>query len=115
MGLQTAEALLGLQHGGSSPSQSHPCIAPTFDVVADLPQHGHQALDRVGSAERTPQLIGQTQADHGEHFIQPFVDRSRDARSMVIEPTRQAPEERARPARRSGCPRPDEYFFTSAD
>ena len=22
--------------------------SPTFDVAADLPQHGHQALDRVG-------------------------------------------------------------------
>ena len=42
------------------------------DDAADLPQHGHQALDRVGAAERAPQLIRQTQADHGEHFIQPF-------------------------------------------
>jgi len=50
VGLQAAEALLGLQHCGYSPSQSHPCIAPTFDIAADLPQHGHQTLDRVGAA-----------------------------------------------------------------
>ena len=39
VGLQTTEALLGLQHGGCCPSQSHPCITPTFDVAANLPQH----------------------------------------------------------------------------
>ena len=65
VGLQTAEALCGLQHGGSSPSQCHPRIAPTFDVAADLPQHSHQALDRVGAAERAPQLVRQAQADDG--------------------------------------------------
>src|ERR1019366_7144320 len=92
VGLQAAEAGLGFQHGGSSPSQSHPRISPTFDVAADLPEDSHHALDRVGAAERAPQLVGQTQADHGEHFVQPFVDRSRDARGIVIEPTRQAPE-----------------------
>jgi hypothetical protein len=69
VGLQTAEALLSLQHGGSSPSQGHPCIAPTFDVAADLPQHGHQAFDRVGTTERSAQLVRQAQTDHGEHFI----------------------------------------------
>src|ERR1700751_5561107 len=56
VGLQAAEALLGLQHCSCSPSQGHPCIAPTLDVAADLPQHGYQALDRVGAAERAPQL-----------------------------------------------------------
>jgi len=74
VGLQAAEALLGLQHCSCSPSQRHPCIAPTLDVAADLPQHGYQALDRVGAAERAPQLVGQTQADHSEHFIQAFKD-----------------------------------------
>jgi hypothetical protein len=92
VGLQTAEAPLGLQHGSCSPAQSHSRIAPTFDVATDLPQHGHQALDRVGAAERAPQFVRQTEADHGEHFIQPFVDRSRDAGGIVIEPTRQVPE-----------------------
>src|SRR5262245_36673493 len=87
--LQTAEALLGLQHGGCSPSQSHACIAPTFDIATDLPQHGHQALYGVGAAERAPQLVRQTETDHGEHFIEPFEDRSRDARGIMIEPPRQ--------------------------
>src|SRR5258706_4458066 len=92
VGLQRANAPSGLQPGGSSPSQRNPAIAPTFDVAADLSQHGHQAFDRVGAAERAPQLVRQAQADHGEHFIQPLVDRSRYARSIVIEPTRQIPE-----------------------
>jgi hypothetical protein len=69
VGLQAAEALLGLQHCGYSPSQSHPCIAPTFDIAADLPQHGHQTLDRVGAAERAPQFVRRAQADHGEHLV----------------------------------------------
>jgi hypothetical protein len=70
VGLQAAEALLGLQHCGYSPSQSHPCIAPTFDIAADLPQHGHQTLDRVGAAERAPQFVRRAQADHGEHLVE---------------------------------------------
>ena len=92
MDLQTAEAFLGLQHCGSSPSQRHACVAPTFDVAADRPQHGHQTLDRIGAAKRAPQLIRQADADHGEHFVQSFEDRSRDARGIMIEPTRQVPE-----------------------
>ena len=75
VGLQTAEAFFGFQHCGSGPSQRHPCITPTFDVAADLPQHGHQALDRVGAAKRAPKFRRQTQTDHGEHFVQTFEDR----------------------------------------
>src|SRR5438093_4447969 len=89
VGLQTAEAFLGLQHCSCRPSQGHSCIAPAFDVAANLPQHGNQALDRVGATERAAQLLRQAQPDHGEHFIEPFEDRSRDARSIVIEPPRQ--------------------------
>ena len=92
VGLQTAEAFFGFQHCGSGPSQRHPCITPTFDVAADLPQHGHQALDRVGAAKRAPKFRRQTQTDHGEHFVQTFEDRSRDARGIVIEPARQVLE-----------------------
>ena len=92
VGLQTAEAFLGLQHCGSSPSQRHACVAPTFDVAADRPQHGHQTLDRIGAAKRAPQLIRQAEEDHGEHFVQSFENRSRDARGIMVEPTRQVPE-----------------------
>src|ERR1044072_6657481 len=90
--LQTAEAFLGLQHCGSSPSQRHACVEPTFDVAADRPRKGHQTLDRIGAAKRAPQLITQADADHGEHFVQSFVDRSRDDRYIMIEPSRQVPE-----------------------
>ena len=75
VGLQAAEGLFGLQHSGAGPSQGHPRIAPTFDVAADLPEDGHQALDGVGAAERASQWVGQTKADDGEHFVQAFVDR----------------------------------------
>src|SRR5271168_3871240 len=67
-------------------------IEDGFDVAADLPKDGYQALDGVGAAERAPQLVGQTETDDGEHFIQAFEDRSRDARRIVIEPARQVLE-----------------------
>ena len=70
VGLQSAEGLFGLQHSGAGPSQGHPRIAPTFDVAADLPEDGHQALDSVGASERASQWDGQTKADDGEHFVQ---------------------------------------------
>src|SRR4029450_3759002 len=92
------EAACGPSNGGSfsrppalqfPPTALHSCTAPAFDVAANLPQHGDQALDRVGATERAAQLVRQAQPDHGEHFIEPFEDRSRDARSIVIEPPRQ--------------------------
>src|SRR5450759_2416077 len=62
VGRQAAEAGLGFQHGGSSPSQSHPRISPTFDVAADLPEDSHHALDRVGAASTMAMSISVSSA-----------------------------------------------------
>ena len=90
--LQTAEGLLGLQHRGACPAQGHPHIAPALDVAADLPEHRHQALDGIGATQRASQRIRQAETDDGEHLVEPFEDRRRDARRIAIEPARQVPE-----------------------
>ena len=55
VGLQTAKAFLGLQHCSCRPSQGHSCIAPAFDVAANVPQHGNQATADL-AADQAPSI-----------------------------------------------------------
>jgi hypothetical protein len=58
VGLQAAKALLGLQHCGSSPSQRHPRIAPTFDMIGY--NHGECPPDDV--------IVKTKNRESGVHF-----------------------------------------------
>jgi hypothetical protein len=85
--LQTSETFLGFQHGWLSLSQRYSFIAPAFDVATDLPQHGHQALDRIGAAERAPQFVGQAEPDHGTHRSlnkDPPISRAADVAGRIF-------------------------------
>src|SRR5215204_3416691 len=47
LGLQPAEALGGLEHGGGGPAQRHGGVAPALHVAADAPHRAHDVLDDV--------------------------------------------------------------------
>ena len=47
--LQPAEALGGFHHASGRPTQSHPGIAPPFDVAADAANGAVHILDDVGA------------------------------------------------------------------
>src|SRR6266542_2979934 len=58
---QPSEAFGGFLHGGCGPAQGHGRRAPALHVAADTPHRGHHILDNVGTGERAPKLLRQTQ------------------------------------------------------
>ena len=78
MSLQSSEAFGGFLHGSSGPAQGHGRRTPALHVPADTPYRGHHILDNVGTGERAPKLLRQTQPRDGEDLIDTFQDRAGD-------------------------------------
>ena len=85
MGLETAEAVGGLQHGGSRPAQGHRGIAPVLHVAADTPDRAVHVLDDVGAGQRTAQFGGQADAIDGENFVEALQNAVPDAWCVVFQ------------------------------
>ena len=89
MRLQSSEALVGLDHAGRDPSQSHAGIPPAFDVARDAANGAHHVLGDVGTGERSTQLLRQLQPDDGQDFVEAFEDAGRYAGALLVESTRE--------------------------
>jgi hypothetical protein len=97
-----AEALVGLDHAGSDPSQGHAGIPPAFDVARDAANGAHHVLGDVGTGERSTKLLRQLQPDNGQDFVEAFEDAGRHAGPLLVESTREIAESRR--TCRSNCP-----------
>ena len=83
--LQPAEALGGLEHGGSSPAQRHRGVAPALDVAADPADRAHDVLDDVGAGQRAAEFLRQAKPHHGEDLVEPLEDGASDARRLAFQ------------------------------
>src|SRR5438045_9451542 len=85
MRLQSSEALVGLDHAGSDPSQGHTSIPPAFDVARDAANGAHHVLGDVGTGERSTKLLRQLQPDDSQDFVEAFEDAGSYARALLVE------------------------------
>ena len=86
VGLEPAEALGCLQHGGTGPAQRHGRVPPAFDIAADATDRAHHVLDDVGAGQRAAQLGRKAEADDGQDFVEALQDAGGDAGSLLLQP-----------------------------
>ena len=79
------EALGGLLHGGSGPTERHPGVPPAFDVSANLPDGPVHVLDDVGAGQRPAQFDRQSKAGDGEDFVDPLQDAAGNAGIVMFQ------------------------------
>jgi hypothetical protein len=96
LGLQPAQALGRLEHGGGRPAQRQGRIAPARDVAADAADRAHDGLDDVGAGARAAQLLRQAQPNDGEDLIEPLQDRPGHARRLALQAAGEGAEQRLR-------------------
>src|SRR5271165_4520661 len=87
VGLQTAEALDRLHYAGRGPTQRRPGVSPSLHVATDAAHGAQHVLDRVGAAERAPELFRQAEAVDGQYLVEPLKDAGGNGGRVLLEPT----------------------------
>jgi hypothetical protein len=90
---EPAEALGGLQHGGTGPAQRHRSVPPAFDVAANPPNGAHHVLNDVGAGERAAQLGRKAEADDGQDFVEALQQAAGNAGSLLLQPAGEVPDQ----------------------
>ena len=93
-GLQSPEALGRFHHAGGRPTQSHPGIAPSFNVAADAANGAVHILNDVGAGERPAQLGRKAETGDGEDLVDALQDAPGDAGGLVLEAAGQIADQR---------------------
>src|SRR2546430_5987748 len=75
-----AEAALGFEHAGGSPSEDHRATLPAFHPARDLTHSTEQVLDQIGRLEHPLKALRQIQSHYGERFVESLAQRTRGTR-----------------------------------
>ena len=93
MPLQTPEALDGLEHTCSDPSQHHLPATPALHIPLHVPGATQQTLGGIRGGEGSLEPRGELEGDDRQCFFEPFADAASGTRILVVEALREVGEQ----------------------